>query len=187
MGNDADMRRLEGDAKQQALIESAKVRGAEAKTPKDWMDIFQEITEHSVKVTMEQAGDGDKVLDRLREWRPAYAHVARELNAHGMPLSEEVELEGPRMGHVNGLPIVEEWPYGVQLKMHWPDGSHLHFKGNAAIVAVTFWIWWVNFQERHLTQMGIAKTAQENSKRILLPGSAESAAYNDAKRKDQGT
>ncbi len=184
MASGDDMRRAEADAKHVALIEQAKVRGAEAKNAKDWMDLYQEITEHSVKVTMEQNGAGDQVLEHLKEWRPAFAHVSRELNAHGLPLTEEIELEGPIMGLTNtGLPIIESWPLGVQVKFHWPDGSKLHFKGNAAIVAVTFWMWWVNFQDVHKQQIGIADKAEKRS-RIILPGSLESQAYGDAKRKD---
>lgn len=179
-----DMRRAEADAKHLAMMEQAKVRGAEAKSPKDWMELFREITEHSVKVTMEGNGAGDRVVDALKDWRPSYVRVARELEAHGMPLTEEIELEGPTMGTTTtGLPIVEQWPMGVQVKFHWPDGSMLHFKGNDAMVAVAFWMWWVNFQDVHRQQIGLANHAEKRS-RIIMPGTPESIAYGDAKRKD---
>lgn len=165
-------------------MEQAKVRGAEAKSPKDWMDIFQAITESSVKASMEQNGQGDRVLETLRPWRASFPNVSRELQAHGMPLTEQIEVEGPQIGRTtSGLPVVDAWPTGVWVKFHWPDHSSLGFKGQDALVAVTFWMWWVDFQDVHMKQLGLAKDAEQKT-RLILPGSAESRAYQDAKRKD---
>lgn len=180
-----EMRKQEAEVKHLALIEAAKVRGAEAKSPKDWMELFREITEHSVKTMMEANGQGGQVLQQLAPWRGSFVVVSQRLNAHGMPLSEEIEVEGPIIGRTaNGLPIVDEWPTGVWVKFHWPDRSFVGFKGNDAIVAVSFWMWWADFQHVHMKQMDIAKVA-EGKTRLILPGSAESIQYHQAKREDQ--
>ena len=133
---------------------------------------------------MEQNGAGDKVLEAIKPWRDSFAVVKRELQAHGMPLSEDIEVEGPTMGHTtSGIPVVVAWPTGVWVRFIWPDQSRISFRGHDAQVAVTFWIWWADFQDVHMKQMDIAKDAQAKT-RIILPGSAESQAYHDAKRKD---
>lgn len=184
MTDAADLRRAEADARHAALMERTKVRAAEAKTPKEWMELFQAVCEHSVKTTMEQQGDGHKVLDQLAPWRSGFTNVARELQAHGMPLTDRVEVTGPQMGHTkSGIPVVDAWPQGVWVKFHWPDESVVKFTGNDAIVAVSFWTWWCDFQVVHEKQMGISRIS-ETASRLILPGSPDSLNYHNAKRQD---
>lgn len=181
-----DMRRLAADAKHVAAIEQAKVKAAEAKSAKDWMDLYQEITESSVKSIYEAEGNGHRVLEALEPWRPCYKRVGIELQAHGLPLSEQIEVEGPIMGNTRtGLPVIDGWANGkVEATFHWPDRSKLTFRGRDALVAVTFWMWWVNFQDVHNQQLGVAQAAEQRT-RLILPGSPDSLSYHAAKKDDK--
>lgn len=181
-----ELRRLAGDAQHVAKLEQAKVRAAEARTPREWMELFQEITESSVKTIQENEGLGHKVLEVLEPWRPSYRRVSEALQSHGMPLTEEIEVEGPIMGTTrSGLPVVDGWHGGhPNVTFHWPDKSKLHFRGRDALVAVSFWMWWVHFQEVHNQQLGIAKNAEMRT-RLILPGSPDSVSYHAAKKDDR--
>ncbi len=134
------------DAANEAHAQKMHALGAQARTPSEWFDIYTETVEFMVKTTMEAHGDGALALERLRERRHHAKTVRSELESHGMPLSEEVQIEGPIVSHdERGIPSQISWPAGEWIKLYWPDGSKLQFAGPKALIALGFVMWWESY------------------------------------------
>ena len=173
------------------IMERAREMGVLARTPADWFEIFQEVTEHGVKSVLESAGEGDQVLERLRPWRADAKVVKREFQAHGMMLSDEIECEGPVVTpDVHGFLSQVAWPRGLWVTFHWPDRSKLAFRGTKAIMALGFIMWWSNFHAqfvalRDATSPKEQQRAKAPKRRMVEPGSPEWNAYFAAKAQDE--
>lgn len=162
-------------AEEASMMERVMIKAAQARSTGDWFDIFDEITNHHVVATME--AHGDSAVDALKDWKDDRIAVRREFVAHGTPLSEEVEIEGPE--HDPARPADQTailWPNGQQLTIHWPDGSRLVFRGRKAVVALSFLLWWQGFQASYKIGMGRAGELGGQS-RIIAPGSAEHESF----------
>ncbi len=168
-----------------AHAQKMQALAAEARRPGEWLDIYSEIVEYNVKTTMEAHGDGQVALEALRERRGHIKHIRTALEEHGLPLSEDVEIEGGP--HVEqdqfGLPTKVIWPGGEWIRLCWKDGSKVEFRGAKAWTAYTFIRWWASYHQMflQLTDPGSAKPKS----RIIEPHSPEWVKYMEAKRKDQ--
>lgn len=148
-------------------------KAALARTAGDWFDIFDEVTTNAVVKTMESHGDSP--MDVLHDWKDDRAAVRREFVAHELPLTEEVEFEGP-------VPDPERptdqtailWPAGQFINFHWPDGSRLSFRGRKAIIALSFILWWDGFHSAYKVSLGQQVGGQS---RVIEPGSPEWLDY----------
>lgn len=164
-----------------------ELAAAAARTPEDWVDIFQSVIEFSVKSTLEASGMGGEVLERLSESRSAFKVVRSRFQSHGLPLSENLEFEGPEL-HIDektGHDIGITWPQGRWVKFHWPDKSMLEFRGYPAFVAIMFIRWWSQFVMLHQQQAAaLAGTTAAAPSRLIEPGSPEWDRYYSAKHAD---
>jgi hypothetical protein len=171
------------DLSEAQLQERAREAGLLARTPAEWFEIYQEITEHGVRTILEKAGDGHRVIELLSPWRADAKVVKREFQAHGVPLDEEIEAEGP----VPISPVEVHWPRGLWVTFHWPDRSHLTFRGNKAIIAWGFIDWWTGFQMQFQAMQDPnspkeqARQAKAPKTRLIEPGSPQWNAYFAAK------
>lgn len=170
-----------------ALIQhEARVAAAKARTPGDWFDIYHSIVEHAVKTTMEANGEGALALERLRDRRTQARDVRHVLESHGMPLSEEIEIEGPYVTHdERGIPTQVSWPQGQWLRLHWPDHSKVEFRGPRAWVALGFIMWWEQFHQQFKALEDPSAPAPVAKRRLIEPNSPEWKSYFGAKAKDQ--
>ena len=162
-----------------------ELAAAAARTPEDWVDIFQSVIEFSVKSTLEASGMGGEVLERLAESRSAFKVVRSRFQSHGLPLSESLEFEGPSL-HIDektGMDIGITWPQGRWVRFFWPDKSTLEFRGYPAFVAITFIRWWSQFALLHRAQAA-AMDGREAKARVIEPGSPEWDRYYSAKNAD---
>jgi len=180
-----DLRHL---AEEEQLRISHQLKAAAARTAEEWMDIFWEVVKHGVKQTLERAGDdGTEYSRRIREQQPFVSRVRADFKAHALPLTEEVEFEGPTVQKdAAGSPHIVEWPRGVWILFHWPEGGKsedLRFEGQAALVALAFILWWgpMSGVGKHMAGKDAAPT-----RRIVEPGSSEYMNYITAKGKDLG-
>lgn len=165
-------------AAEEALQQRIALKATLARDAGEWFDIFEEVTTHHVVKTME--AHGDSPIDVLNDWKDDKIAVRRELVAHGLPLSEEIEIEGPVQDPsrpTDQTAIL--WPMGQQLTIHWPDGSKLEFRGRKALIAFSFIIWWDSFQSAYKIPNAPEKT------RMIKPGSKEWDDYYRAKAFDR--
>jgi hypothetical protein len=168
----------------QARVELA---AAEARTPGEWVDIYQSVVEFGVQSTLEASGEGGQVLEKLAEPRAAFKQVKHKFQSHGLPLSEELEFEGPclHLDEQTGMDIGVTWPQGRWVRFFWPDKSTLEFRGYQALVAFTFIRWWAQFAKLHQAQAAAASGAPAAAPaRIIEPGSPEWQRYYSAKHVD---
>lgn len=169
----------------QQLVEQA---AAEARTPAEWVDIFQSVIEFSVKTTLEASRMGDQVLEKLADFRSAIKVVRHRFQSHGLPLSEDLDFEGPEMHLDNrGMDQGITWPHGRWVRFLWPDHSVMEFRGYQAFVAMMFIRWWDQFAKLHQQQAealagGDGMSSKE--KRIIEPGSSDWNRYFGAKAED---
>lgn len=165
-----------------------QLKAAEARTPGDWVDIFQSIIEQSVKTTMETNGDGKLVLEKLAESRTSIAAVRERFMAHGLPLLEDVEIEGPEVSHdAMGYLTKLEWPRGEWVKFFWPGRTGcLEFRGHKALTALSFIMWWENFHQtaQQWDNQLKGKSEPEQIVRQIAPGSPEWVKYYAEKAAD---
>ena len=167
-------------AAEEAFQQRTMAKAALARSVGDWWDIFEEISTHQVVKTME--AHGDSAVDALKDWKDDKITVRREFVAHGLPLTEEVEVEGPMQDPsrpTDQTAIL--WPMGQQITLFWPDGSKLHFRGRKALIAFTFVLWWDGFQSAYKINMG---QQEEQQSRLIAPGSAEWDEYYKRKNAD---
>jgi hypothetical protein len=167
---------------QAALQQKIDLASAVARGPGEWLDIYRAIVEQAVRQTLEANGDdGTEVQKRLKENAPHFDRVRRDFAAHGLPLLEEIEVEGARI--ITGPSGVDEGflyddPSNPEVRFYWPsEGSKpkpLCFQGQAGVVALTFIRWWTGFQEVALKQSG---QEREVSRRIVTPGSSDYLRY----------
>lgn len=161
---------------------------AQARTPGEWLDIFQSIVEHSVKTTMEANGEGTKVLESLSETRTSLRRVRDRFEEHGLPILEAIDIEGPLVtpDALGGMTNIS-WPRGEWVKLYWPARTDfLEFRGHQALVAVSFIMWWSSFQalaEQQNAQL-LGKPEPEGIKRMVEPGSPEWDRYFAGKAAD---
>jgi xanthine/CO dehydrogenase XdhC/CoxF family maturation factor len=165
------------------VLERARARAATARDAGEWFDIYTEIVEQAVKRTLESAGEGHLVLERLADRRAAATVVRREFQAHGLPLSEDIDVEGPLvtpdpMGFLTNV----SWPRGQWVRFIWPDQSKLEFRGMKAVVALAFIMWWENF---HLQFQAMHDKNAPQKRRVILPHTPEWDRYMAAKAADQ--
>lgn len=172
------------------LQERAREAGLLARTPGDWFDIYSEIVEHGVKTVLEGAGQGHEVLEKLAPRRADAKVVRREFMAHGLPLSDAIEIEGPEVTpDMHGFLTHVAWPRGLWVTFFWPDRSKLSFKGSKATVALGFIMWWSDFHVQYLAMKDQSSPKEKKrqaaapKKRLVEPGSPEWEAYFAAKRK----
>jgi hypothetical protein len=166
-------------AAQQALLDQRVQAG-------EWFDIYTAIVRSSVEQTvLRSGGTAEDSAAKLKDYLPAWSKVRRELEARGMHMDEELEVEGPDVRHDElGIPSIVTWPRGVWVEIRAKGSSEvpLRFEGLCALSALTFIQWWVGFQQVHLAREG--KLAEK--KRIVEPGSAEYIDYIETKRREQG-
>jgi len=168
----------------QARVELA---AAEARTPGDWVDIYESVIEYAVKSTLEANKMGHLVLEKLAEPRAAFKIVKHRFQSHGLPLSESLEFEGPQlhMDEQTGLDVGITWPHGRWVRFYWPDKSSLEFRGYPAMVAITFIRWWDQFAKLHQQQQRALMGKQDDApRRLIEPGSPEWDRYYAAKHED---
>lgn len=168
-----------------------QLKTAEARTPGDWIDIFQEIVEFTVRTTMEEHGEGSQVLEKLEPTRSAIKQVRARLMEHGLPLLENIDIDGPdirpdAMGCLTNV----SWHRGQWVKLCWPHHKDvLEFRGQQALVALSFVMWWSNFHQTAKqwdTQLQGGQAAVAGARRMIEPGSPEWVRYFTAKQADQG-
>ncbi len=177
LGTDGDAARREEEQRLRVELAIGKARKAE-----EWFDIFVHIVEHGVKSVVEQ--HQGNAVELLAPQRGSFAAVRHILKYQGLPLTEEMEWEGPEYiqdayGFYHGM----EWPRGEWIKITWPDRDVVELRGRQAVVMATFLLWWQQFA-------GLA-TAQQNMldgkaapRRIIDPGSPEWNRYFQAKAQD---
>jgi hypothetical protein len=162
-------------ARMRQLHERAEsLRVAEKRDAGEWFDIYTGIIREGVIDIASKHGDKQKAEDNLRDQSSYFADVRREFVAHGLPIAEDIELEG-------GYPVYEkeylvgvEWPFGQHLTVVWPDQSKLVFKGQRALIAFGFVHWFVGFQTPYRIQAGQDLAGKS---RIIDPNSPEYASY----------
>jgi hypothetical protein len=162
----------DGEAADLARKRAIDLKAATAKTAADWIDIYKEVVYGSVQSVLEKNGQGSDVSPKLAEYQGSFAAVRDAFSAQGLDLNEEVDWQGP-------VPIIDpksnlimglEWPHGQEVTFFWPNGERLTFRGQKALVAVTFIMWWANFQP------GFAKIQgkePEGQRRLIEPGSPD--------------
>jgi hypothetical protein len=164
-----------------------ELAAAAARTPEEWVDIYQSVIEFAVKSTLEASKMGHEVLERLAEPRAALKQIRHKFQSHGLPLSESLEFEGPEL-HIDektGHDIGITWPQGRWVRFHWPDKSSLEFRGYTAFVAIMFIRWWSQFAMLHQQQAAaLAGTTPAAPSRLIEPGSPEWDRYYSAKHAD---
>ncbi len=152
------------------------VRAANAKTAADWFDIFREVVTGGVQSIMEKNGQGSDVSVKISDYTGSFAAVRDGFSAQGLDLNENVEWEGP-------VPVVDpksnlimglEWPQGQEVVFIWPTKERLLFRGQKALVAVCFIMWWANFQPGFAKMQGKELGGQ---RRLIDPGSPEWLSY----------
>ncbi len=155
------------------------MKAALARDAGEWFDIFDEVvTSYTVK-TME--AHGDSAVDVIKDWKDDRAAVRREFVAHGVPLTDEIEVEGPAPDPSRPTdPTALLWPMGQQATFIWPDGSKLAFRGRKALIAFSFVRWWAEFHNTY--KVGPAQVEEKH--RIVAPGSAEWNEYYRRKNED---
>lgn len=160
---------------------------AQARTPGDWFDIYDSIVVHAAKTTMEQNGESGLAAERLRDRDTQAKRVRADFEAHGLPLAEDIEIEGgPQIVYdQHGIPQVVGWPNGHWIRFHWPDGSQLEFRGYKALIAFAFIQWWIPFHLQFQALSDPTKQAAPKT-RIVNPGEADWNSYMQAKRKELG-
>lgn len=177
------------DAANAAHSEMIQARAAEARSPGEWFDIYCEVVEFNVKTTMEAHGDGALALEKLRERRTHAKVIRAEFERSGLPLSEDIEIEGGPVVHQSplGLPTRIEWPSGMWIRFILVDGTKIEFRGEKAWTAYTFIRWWDSYHQRflQLTDPTAAAAASKPKTRIIEPHSPEWLRYMAAKRADQ--
>lgn len=161
---------------------------ATARSPGEWIDIFQQVVEFSVKSTMEEHGDGDKVLDRLSDTRTSLRAIRIRFEEHGLPLLEDIETEGPDVfPDAQGNLTNVSWPRGEWVKFYWPGRNDcMEFRGHKALVALCFIMWWVTFQKtaKQWADQILGKGPVEGERRMIEPGTPEWNSYWAAKKAD---
>jgi hypothetical protein len=163
--------------------ELALAKAAFARTAGDWFDIFNEITDQSVVSILESHGESP--VEDLKEWKADRDAVRREFVAHALPLSENIEIEGPVRHPQHPMnPNMVLWPGGQQLTLHWPDKSKLFFRGRKAVIAFSFILWWDGFQQQFKILTG-GPVEQGGQSRMIRPGSKEWKEYWHQKAMDQ--
>ena len=169
---------------QQAPLEADQQRiamkAAAARNAGDWFDIFDEVvTSYTVK-TMES--HGDSAVDVINDWKDDRLAVRREFVAHEIPLSEDIEVEGPEPDPSRPTdPTALLWPRGYQATFIWPDNSKLSFRGRKALIAFAFVRWWAEFQNT----FKVNPVPNAGQTRIVAPGSPEWNEYYRAKAIDR--
>lgn len=173
-------RDLRHTVEEEQLRLRAEGAAALARQPAEWFDIFADIVSTGVRQTLELSdAPADEHAKRMREQEPYFKHVRSTFQSHGLPLDEEIEIEGPEIGmDSDGVPRITAWPRGVYCEFTWPnEGSRakpLRFEGQSAIVAVAFIQWWVGFQHVYLRQQGREVAGQ---RRLIQTGSREYIDY----------
>jgi hypothetical protein len=182
------------------LAESEQMRArhvlaeAEARSADEWFDIYREIVFKGVQQILEANGAGGETFDsKIAEQRPFWAKVRADFTSHGLPLSEEVEWEGPQVRRdQTGAPNIVEWPTGMHITLYWPaEGTkaQLRFEGQCALVALGFILWWGDF---HSQAKSLAGRDDAPTSRIIDPTSREYHRYvqdkaADLRRINEGT
>ncbi len=183
--DDRRLRHQAEDAVRKAAIDLA---AANARTPGEWFDIFTTVGFSMVKREMERIGmvDPGAYEKKIAEHLPFYQKVREVLNAHGLPLTEEIEIDGPlveadALGQMHNV----SWPRGAWIELHWPGNKSemLRFEGRAASVALEFILWWDGFHQMGMHMAG--KDPIERS-RIVDPNSADYHRYITGKREALG-
>lgn len=180
---------LDALAKRELVKRSIEERASKAKTAGDWWDIFMAIVENAAVDTLKanplNTRENDAAYGRLRDMLARSKRLKLDFNAQGLDLSEEVECEGPVVKpDASGMPHNVEWPTGRWVSFIWPSGEKLSFRGEDAQVALSFFMWWVNFSQQFRQRFGIEEQA-EPARRIVEPGSPEWISYMAAKKTDQ--
>lgn len=152
------------------------VRAAEARSTTEWFDIFQEIVFGGVQSILEDHGQGSDVSGKLADIRPACKAVREAFAAQGLDLNEDIDWEGP-------VPVIDpqsqlcmglEWPNGQEVTFIWPTKETIRFRGQKALVATCFMMWWSNFQPTLKHMQG---KSTEGERRLIEPGSPEWLNY----------
>lgn len=174
---------LESEARERARRTKLSVRAAEARGAGEWFDIFQETVFGGVKSIMEEHGQGSDVLAKLDDYSASCKRVRSAFVTMGLDLNEELEWEGPVpvIDPKSGLTMGLEWPNGQEVTFVWPTKEKLQFRGQSALVATCFIMWWANFQPTHAHMQG---KSTEGARRIVQPGSKDFMNYMRGKPKD---
>lgn len=189
----SDERMLRHDVEMERMHAHTELEAAKARSPGEWFDIYHHIVETGVRHTLEMSfadtmGSAQREHHRIMKAQEPYSiHVRRKFEAHGLPLTEDIEYEGPRVAHDEaGVPHIVAWPRGVWIEFYWPvegpRGAKLRFEGQSAITALGFIQFWTGFQQRAQAMAGREKGEKT---RLITPGSDEYVAYLTAKARSK--
>jgi hypothetical protein len=177
------LRLQEQQALERARLDAKNsVASAQARTPGEWLDIYRSIVEQGVRQVLEENDAGGVELScRLKAIAPHFDRVRSGFESHGLPLLEDIEVEGGRiLTNPNGIDegLIFDDPSAPEVRFYWPgEGSNpkpLCFQGQTGIVALTFIRWWVGFHQVAIKQAGQEKVA---TSRIIQPGSNDYLRY----------
>jgi len=164
----------------------ARTKALMAQTTREWMDIYIELLESSLRNAEASAGVG-ALTEAYREYatvvRPRLRRIAARLDQAGLALTDEIDLEGLSFEPPNNI----SWdnPVMPQTVLIWPDGQRITFKGNEATSCAAFLMWWQSMQAGHFTEQGLIHSiTSPGEARILSPGDEGYAEYLKAKRQD---
>lgn len=160
------------------LLPEQQIKAALARSARDWMEIYIEVLMETVKkIIAQQPAIEGKVMEDFRgETRPRLLRIAREFDAAGFILTDDVDVEGPQPGP-GGQPL---WPDTTNpvVVFSTAEGKHLAFRGVDAPSALGFVQFWLQHSE-------LVKGHKPRT-RIIQPGSAEAVSYLNAKRSELG-
>lgn len=151
-----------------------------ARTASDWMEIYIEIVERSLRQIEQQhsaGGDAEAYATWRTTNRPRLKRIGKTLTKNGLVLDQRMEVSGLQFRPPNH--IIWDNSLKPHATFHWADGQELTFYGDDAGSAVGFFAWWVNFQ------MVVLGPGGGGQSRIIDPRSPEYAAYMQAKARDQ--
>lgn len=162
----------------------AQSKALMASTTKEWMDIYIELIEATLKATERQSGRNPEAFSEFTTAvRPRLRRIATRLDAYGLSLTDEIDIEGMTFEPPNKI----GWdnPNRPTTTLIWPDGQSVTFVGDEATSCAAFLMWWQSMQaglfaERGL-QLGILG---KNEVRTLGPGDPDYENYRKAKEAD---
>ena len=159
------------------LLPEQQIRAALARTARDWMEIYVEVIMETVRQIVEQQPSLEgKVMEDFRgSTRPRLRRIAREFDAAGFALTDDLEIQGAHPGP-GGQPLWEDSTNPVVV-FSTPDGRQLIFAGEDAPSALGFMQFWL--QHAPLVKQ------QEQKSRIINPGDPGYDEYFRAKAKSQ--
>ena len=161
------------------LLPEQQMRAALARSARDWMEIYLEvIMETAKKIIAQQPAIEGTVMEEFRgHSRPRLRRIAREFDAAGFVLTDDMEVQGAHPGP-DGRPLWEDASNPVVV-FSTVEGKQLVFVGEDAPSALGFVQFWM--------QHGVMMREKKQQSRIIQPGEPGYAEYFAAKNKASQT